>query len=298
MRIAVMMSTYNGEKYLSEQLESLSRQTVAENLTVYIRDDGSTDDTFSVIDVWSRRIPIVLYKGKNVGPAGSFWQLLMNPEIQADYYAFCDQDDIWDADKLERGILLLEKDIHLSLCNARLTDSAGGVIQEKLHDKVPELSVLSQFVCGMAQGCAMVFTRELRDYFLNNPINCVPMHDVIVALHALGLCRIVWDEEPRFCYRMHENNVVAKNGKSFLKRLKNTWWIWKNGSEHSMSKVAEEMLEKPLSLTEEERVFLNHMKNYKTSLRSKVFVIRNANTEGVPWPAVRSYYMRVILNLY
>lgn len=65
-----------------------------------------------------------------------------------------------------------------------------------------------------------------------------------------------------------------------------------------MSKVAEEMLDKPLKLTEEEREFLMHVKSYRTSLRSKLFILRNAYTKDVPWRAVRSYYIRVLLNLY
>lgn len=298
MTIAVMMSTYNGEKYLSEQLESLANQTVAENMTIYIRDDGSTDGTFSVIEAWREKMSIVLYKEKNAGPARSFWELLMNPDIQADYYAFCDQDDVWDADKLERGMNLLQGDVHMSLCNCRFTDGDGNVIQDRMYQEVPVPAILRQFVCGMAQGCSMVFTQELRNYFLNYPVTCVPMHDTVAALHAMGFGRIVWDEEPRFGYRMHGSNVVAKESKSPYKRLKTTWWNWKNGSKYSMSKVAEEMLDKPLKLTEKERVFLVNVKNYRTSLRSKLFILRNAYTKDVHWRAVRSYYIRVLLNLY
>ena len=98
------MSTYNGHKYLDKQLKSIAEQTVVNHLTLYIRDDGSKDDTFDIIDKWKNKINIVLYKEKNAGPAMSFWQLLMKSEVKADYYAFCDQDDVWDKDKIEKGI--------------------------------------------------------------------------------------------------------------------------------------------------------------------------------------------------
>lgn len=298
MTIAVLMSTYNGEKYLSEQLESLANQTVADSMTVYIRDDGSTDTTFEIIDEWSKKLSIVLYKGENKGPAQSFWELLMNSDIQADYYAFCDQDDVWDADKLECGIRLLQDDVHLSLCNCRLTDDKGNTVQARMYDDVPVPRILRQFVCGMAQGCAMVLTKELRNYFLCHPISCIPMHDTIVALHAMGFGKVAWETEPLFGYRMHGANVVAKESKSLPKRLKTTWWNWKNGSKYSMSEVAEELLSKPLNLTEEERLFLIHVKNYRTTLKSKVYILKNAYTQSVPWRAVRSYYLRILLNLY
>ena len=98
MKIAVLMSTYNGQKYLDEQLMSIADQTFSKMMTLYIRDDGSTDNTLKIIEKWKKKIDIVFFQGENVGPARSFWKLLMNSEIQADYYAFCDQDDIWNGE--------------------------------------------------------------------------------------------------------------------------------------------------------------------------------------------------------
>lgn len=89
----------------------------------YKIDDGSTDDTFGIISKWKSEIPIVLYKEKNAGPAMSFWNLLKKTEISADYYAFCDQDDIWDNDKLEVGIKHLHDDTHFYACNCRIIDT-------------------------------------------------------------------------------------------------------------------------------------------------------------------------------
>lgn len=298
MTIAVLMSTYNGETYIAQQLESLAKQTVADRMTVYIRDDGSTDATFEIIDQWREQLPIVLYRSTNKGPAKSFWELLMNPEIRADYYAFCDQDDIWDSDKLESGIRNLKAEVHLSLCNCRLVDGEGNLLQEKMYETVPKINLIRQLVCGVAQGCSMVFTRELRDYFLAHPIDCVPMHDTLVILHALGYGKVCWQEEPKFSYRLHGKNVVAKENKSPLKKIKTTWWNWKNGSKNSTALVAAELLDKPLNLTEKERSFLSHVKNYRTSRKSKAYILRNAYTESVPWRAVRSYYLRVILCMY
>lgn len=298
MTIAVLMSVYNGETYLPQQLESLEQQTVADSMTVYIRDDGSSDATASVIEQWHTRLSIVWIPGENVGPAQSFWQLLTNPDIQADYYAFCDQDDVWDSDKLESGIQKLKDGVHLSLCNCRLTDGEGAVIQKRMYEAPPQINLMRQFVCGVAQGCAMVFTDTLRRYFLEQTITCIPMHDTIVALHAFGLGKVAWEEEPKFSYRLHEKNVVAKGNKSLLKKLKTTWWNWKNGSRFSMSEVAAELLDKPLQLTAKERKYLEHVTCYRTSLRSKIYILRNAYTESVPWRAVRSYNLRVLLNLY
>lgn len=298
MTIAVMMSVYNGEAYLPQQLESLARQTVADSMTVYIRDDGSSDATAAIIAQWRTKLSLVLIPGENIGPAQSFWKLLTSPDIQAEYYAFCDQDDVWDPDKLENGIQKLKDDVHLSVCNCRLINGEEIVIQERMYEKPPQINIMRQFVCGVAQGCSMVFTDTLRRYFSEHEISCIPMHDTVVILHALGLGGVVWDENPRFSYRLHEKNVVAKGNKSPLKKLRTTWRNWKNGSRHSMAEVAAELLDKPLVLTVEERQFLAHVTRYRTSLRSRIYILRNAYTESVPRRAVRSYYLRVLLNLY
>ena len=298
MTIAVLMSTYNGKRYLSEQLESLANQTVADKMTVYIRDDRSTDETFNIIEQWSRKLSIVLCKGENKGPAASFWELLMNPQIQADYYAFCDQDDIWDTDKLEYCIGKLGNGVHLSMCNCRLIDGEGKVFQDRWYAEAPDINIIRQFVCGAVQGCAIVFTDHVRKHILSLPLTCIPMHDTIVILHSMGLGNIYWEQTPKFGYRMHGNNVVAKDQKSLLRKLKTTWWNWKNSSKNSMSHVAAEMLASPLQLTREESTYLNHVKNYRTSLKSKIYILKNAYTRSVPWQALRSYYLRVLLNLF
>lgn len=298
MTIAVMMSTYNGKDYLSEQLESLANQTVAGDMTVYIRDDRSSDNTFEIIDRWRDRLSIVLFKGQNKGPAGSFWELLMNPEIQADYYAFCDQDDVWDPDKLEYCIGKLKDGVHLSMANCRLIDGEGKVFQSHWYAEAPDINIIRQFVCGAVQGCAIVFTDAVRKHLMGLPITCIPMHDTIVILHSMGLGKIYWEQNPKFSYRMHGRNVVAKDQKSFLKKLKTTWWNWKNSSKNSMSVVAAELLASPVTLTAEEKQYLNHVTKYRTSFASKVYILKNAYTRTVPWQALRSYYLRVLLNLF
>ena len=298
MKIAVLMSTYNGEDYLSEQLESLANQTVADSMTVYIRDDRSTDATFEIVEQWREKLSLILFKGENKGPALSFWELMTNPEIQADYYAFRDQDDVWDADKLERGIQKLQNDTHLYMCNSRLIDGQGKLFQEFLYEQEPKVNLIRQFVCGVVQGCTLVFTNELRTHILKQSITCIPMHDTIVIPHSFGFGKVYWDQTPGLGYRMHGNNVVAKGQKSLPKKLKTTWWNWKNGSKNSMSKVAAELLASDPNLTQEELAFLKHVRNYRASAASKLYILRHAYTDSVPWPALRSYYIRVLLNLY
>lgn len=295
MKIAVLMSTYNGHKYLNQQLKSLANQTIANNMTVYIRDDGSTDNTFEIIETWQKKMRIVLYKESNAGPAMSFWKLFMKPEIQADYYAFCDQDDVWDADKIEIAIKRLNEDTHFYACNCRIIDENETVVDETRCKEAPRISMKSLFVSGVTQGCSMVFDNTLRQYIMDQRLECIPMHDVVLMLYALVFGKIYFDQEPHFSYRVHSNNVVAKSNKSLFKRIKTTWWNWRNSNKNSMSKVASELMNNSNELTKDDEEFLESIADYK---RHKIKVCHACGKEGVERKALRSFRVRVLLGLY
>lgn len=106
--IAVLMSTFNGEKYLDAQLQSIFNQKDVD-VSVYVRDDGSSDSTLSILSRWSQSSPLSYYQGdQNVEPQRSFLELIQNaPNCQ--YYAFSDQDDIWMDDKLITAVQKLQQ---------------------------------------------------------------------------------------------------------------------------------------------------------------------------------------------
>lgn len=300
MRIAVLMSTYNGGKYLEEQLVSLANQTVADEMSVYIRDDGSEDNTLDIINRWKGKLSIHLRKDGNVGPARSFWALFSDKTIQADFYAFCDQDDIWDADKLETAVAQLHGNCHLHCCNCRIVDSQGKLLQPVMKDTAPQTGIPRIFVTGFAQGCSMMFTNALREFILSKNISCIPMHDLMLTLYNAAYGDVFWDDTPRFSYRVHESNVTVKSQKSKLKKLQSTWWNWQNSSKNSMAIVASEMLNNDLHLSDEDREFLFKMSGYRSSIRSKLWLIGYKgvqNIPDVPYRSLRSYKIRLLLGL-
>lgn len=297
MRIAVLLSTYNGRHYLPAQLESLANQTIAENITVYIREDGGPDDVSDIVRQWENKIHIDYFRGENLGPAKSFWSLLMDERIQADYYAFCDQDDVWDRDKLEIAVSKLNEATHFYACNCRLIDGQGALIKDLYQETAPELSIPRLFVAGVVQGCAMVFSHELRCSLIEKKLQCVPMHDIVVMLHALEYGNVVWDQEARFSYRVHSNNVVARENKSFVKKLRTTWWNWKNSSRNSMSDVARELLATSDTLPEKSITFLTLMSNYRSSFRAKIKLLLWRHENEIPFRVLRSYWLRLLVNM-
>lgn len=293
------MSTYNGEKYLNKQLESIYNQTVKDNIEVFIRDDGSVDSTFQIIESWKDKLSIQLFKEKNAGPAKSFWKLMHNKDIQADYYAFCDQDDEWDRDKIESGINFLNsnKEIDLYVSNCRLIDENSNIVKSKMLDYQPPITFDRLFVSGFCQGCSMLFTDKLRKDVLKFDIKVLPMHDIVLMLFALAISGVYWDANPRFSYRIHSNNVVAKENKNIYKKIKTTYWNWKNGSKNSMSDVAKEIMTN-CSLKEHDKEHLILVSNYRKSLINKFELINKTDYDGVPYGDKRSYIIRILLGLY
>ena len=123
------------------------------------------------------------------------------------------------------------------------------------------------------------------------------MHDIIVMLYAMSYGDIFWDFDTHFGYRVHSSNVVARENKSVFKKIRSTYWNWKNSGKNSMSTVAREMLSKAGNLSEEDAAYLTLMSNYRTSLSAKLKLLFQKHTDRIPFRVLRSYRMRLLLNL-
>ncbi len=213
MNIAVLMTTYNGEKYLKAQIESIMNQKVNDSVDLIVRDDGSTDGTLKILEEYSRQGKLKYSAGKNLGTAKGFIGLLRdNPGY--DFYAFSDQDDVWNEDKLHRGIeAIMQCSCPALYCsNAALVYSDLTKIGRNVHRNKPTYNLLSILcLASCAQGCTSVFNRQLAEIVQSH---CVPevfiMHDTLLTcLCALVDGKIIYDHEPSMQYRMHGNNVYG-----------------------------------------------------------------------------------------
>lgn len=212
-KVAVLLSTYNGRKYVKEQIDSIFMQKDV-NITLYIRDDGSNDNTIEIIRKYKSN-KIVLIEGKNIGVGNSFMELLYSVPPIYDYYAFSDQDDIWRKEKLNVAInLLKQSDKHLYASNQELIDESGKSLglrypqDKKIHlDPIP---ILEQ---NQIAGCTMVFDQFLKEQLdLNRPPQNLLMnriHDVWVAMVASLFDSIIYDDSAYIKYRQHKDNVVG-----------------------------------------------------------------------------------------
>lgn len=225
LNIAVVMSTYNGERYVEEQLESVFEQQLPNgvNLDVVVRDDGSTDETLSILRGYAQKGRIELHEGRNVGVCASFLDLLEGLPLRYDYVALCDQDDVWHADKLLRAVSVLDRfgqttpQLYCSeyiFCDSGLTPigksqlNKSGVTFEKM---------LYENVCS---GNTMVMNRALHDVIRSLGHEGVYCHDWWLALIATALGELHYDTTFfSLDYRRIGSNA-SPTGSGFLKLLR------------------------------------------------------------------------------
>lgn len=226
MKLVVLMSTYNGERYIREQLNSLLSQTLRPS-KVLIRDDGSKDDTMAVLEEYASENAFIDYfNGPNLGPAKSFWELIKTAE-NADYYALCDQDDVWFDDKLKVAVEMLEKeeDIPLLYCSKyTLTDKDLNPINSNVSSLYNFSDFAHSLIYHTAPGCTFVFNRKAREKILQYDVNkeyCV-IHDAIIHKVVAMFGKMVLDQESHMYYRQHGDNEIGMNAneiKTFFGRV-------------------------------------------------------------------------------
>lgn len=230
-KVLVMLSTYNGAKYLDAQMKSLLKQENV-NLNILIRDDGSTDETVPIIEQYKNSNPsqINLIHGENVGVVQSFLELVKQSSLEYDYYAFCDQDDVWESHKLARALAMLQ-DFQvgpaLYCSSTKMVDEHMSLIKKwPVRPKRP-LSIYNSLIENVCVGCTMVMNRKALQLVKENPpahIDQVIMHDWWFYLCISAFGKVLFDDESAILYRQHESNVLGGATGSILgkwvKRLK------------------------------------------------------------------------------
>jgi glycosyltransferase involved in cell wall biosynthesis len=213
-KILILLSTYNGEKYLKKQLDSIFAQSY-KDFEIIARDDGSSDETINILKSYNIKI---LDTDKNLGAKLSFSTLLdysvTNTDV--DYFMFCDQDDIWKNDKIEKTIDTMKElekiNSHLPL----LIHTDLEVVDEKLNllaksfwkyeKRDPSLNSINRLIIqSTVTGCTMMINRKLAEMSLPISENSI-MHDWWISMVASSFGKIAYLEESTISYRQHSSN--------------------------------------------------------------------------------------------
>ena len=261
-RVAILMSTYNGEKYLDEQIHSILTQKGDFQIDLWVRDDCSTDSTRSILQKYQEERKLQWYTGDNLGPARSFMDLI-NKYKGYDYYAFADQDDYWLPGKIQAAVNAIKdkKGKQLYFSNAELVDCDLKCLGRNVYKKSPRLDFETLCCAGGILGCTTVFNAELAVAVQKKELpQKIIMHDFYMDELCLALGgSITGDLNVYMKYRQHGANVVGVSSgivgtvKSRIKDITKRQNI-------SIADQAEELL----------RIYKNEIDEYKSAWLGKV----------------------------
>lgn len=211
-RILVLMSTYQGEQYLQEQLDSILNQS--EPADILIRDDGSLDQTVAMLREYEQKYSqIRVIYGKNIGVVNSFFALLKEAKDH-EFYAFSDQDDVWMEDKLSCAISKLEaldsrKPALYASCSMLVDDQLHGFETTQINRR--GLTFYNVLIQNLMPGHSQVFNQALVDFINAHPVDTdkVVVHDFWLALLGITFGQVVFDNTYHTYYRQHGHNEIG-----------------------------------------------------------------------------------------
>lgn len=218
-RVAVVLPTYNGRRYLTEQIESLLGQSHSEFLLL-VRDDCSTDGTDELLAEFASRdsrIEILPNDGRRLGAKASFDTLLRAASARADYVFCSDQDDIWDTDKISATLDFAVQKIAgrpgMVFTDFRIIDERGTVVDARgpvrnVASRRQTFAVTSLLVSNYVWGCTSVCSRELLELALPIPADA-ENHDYWLAMTAAAMGDLHYLDQPTISYRKHSSNVTG-----------------------------------------------------------------------------------------
>ena len=272
--VDILVTTYNtNEKYLRKQINSLLRQSY-KNLKIYISDDNSQDkNVIKVLKEYEEkdnRIKLFLQQ-TNLGYNKNFEFLLK--KSKANYIMFCDHDDIWHLDKVQKSLdKIKQENVDMVYCNCRQIDEDGLVIKESYfkYKNVPLVNGKSKLAISrcVGIGCSQIITKDVRNKMIPFKKWTIA-HDWLAAFIANegnGMCYI---EEPLFDYRLHNTNVFG--GRSLSQNI-NKWKEKNGGGYESYLKYREDAITRAYAdgikmcnkyvSNEEDRQFIQKAKEY------------------------------------
>lgn len=288
MKLQIVMSTYNGEQYLGEQLDSLLAQTLCgkegAEVEILVRDDGSKDSTCDILQEYADKYACIRYfKEENVGVIESFFRLI--DKTDADYVACCDQDDFWRPEKMEHAVAMIEQTAAsgqkpvLYCGRPLLTDENLEPIETVWSGEAMRPSFGNAAIENICVGCTCVMNRELVNLLRLSHPDFTTMHDRWIYLIASCFGEVVYDTEPFIYYRQHGGNVVGmkKNHlQEFMERARN-FGKRRHDIERQMQSFVDFCERHGVQIPEKNMACAKDILAKKKSLRARIRLIKNAD---------------------
>ncbi|WP_052285258.1 glycosyltransferase [Kluyvera genomosp. 1] len=252
--VAILLAAYNGDKYIKEQLQSLVDQSYS-RISIFISDDSKNEDTYKIVQkfILDNNLQNVFYrKGPQESFVENFLSMVNDQNIIADYYAFCDQDDIWHTNKIKTAVSrLCELDSNtpnIYCGRTRLVNEVGTTIGfSPLFKRSP--SFRNALVQNIAGGNTMVFNHSLKNILSSLPqANCIS-HDWLAYLIATA-CNgtVIYSPNADIDYRQHGSNIIGSN-KGIFARVKRLSLLFK-GDYRKWNSLHDDILSSDKSILE------------------------------------------------
>ncbi len=275
--VLVLLSTFNGENYLREQLDSILQQDGV-HVHLIVRDDGSTDGSCDILKEYAGKYPNIIWETKeNVGFVKSFSVLVekaLSYPIPVDYYAFSDQDDIWMPNKLKtacRHLELLNQDIPLLFSSNSLFIDDNKNVLGSFHKETPHYTKQNVMIYPTEQGCSMVFNQKAIKLYNDNPPKNA-WHDRWMCLICNFMGEMSYCQTPLFYYRIHGGNMIGKKQNLKDRIIDDVKFLFTSDAKNSQM-VDEFYRAFKNSLSEENLGILSLFLHYKDSFRSKMKIV-------------------------
>ncbi len=233
-KVAVLLSSYNGELYIEQQVESILAQSGV-LVTLYIRDDGSSDSTVKIVSDLAVKYPgIFFFPEKNIGLIKSFFDLLSRVGERFDYYAFADQDDFWLPDKIIAGARSLASvNVAMPAMYCSRTEYVNAYLKHLSYSPLyneRKIGFGNALVQNIATGCTIVLNAEARRLVVKKlPEKCL-VHDWWIYLVVSAFGSVIYDDVSHIKYRQHGGNVIGASSsimKNAINRTRRFFISWK-----------------------------------------------------------------------
>lgn len=226
MKVAILLATFNAEKHIRELLDSLLNQTYKE-IEIFYHDDGSKDETLSILAEYEQENPgrFFAIQGPPTGGAKQNFMYMLS-KVEADYYFFCDDDDVWDKTKVEKELAAIKdiKNPAAVFCDLNVVDENLNTISPTFFsyvDRSPSRTSLSQLLIeNMAPGCSMAINRSLRNEAIKlKNLELILMHDHFLMTLAAMTGEVKYVDEPLILYRQTGENEVGAEKKTIFGKI-------------------------------------------------------------------------------
>lgn len=297
------MATYNGEKYLAEQLQSIEDQT-HENWRLVISDDGSNDNTLTIAKQFQQKWGdgrVEIRQGPESGFCQNFLSISCDTQIRADLYAYSDQDDVWVKDKLSRAVTYFNAHNHLQL--PRTYCSRTEIVDENLNPLgfSPEFTLPRSFrnalVQNIAGGNTMVFNQAAKELLEQAGALKVVSHDWWLYQIVKGAGGVVfYDPKPSLLYRQHSCALVGSNA-SFKAKVNRMFRVlngrfeeWNNINYAALNEVRD-------LLSKDNKDILNTFGKFRgAKLKDRIRLLEVCGLYRQTWQGTLSLWLATIIN--